>query len=200
MKKLIALMSIAAVIVSCIGVLAFAVGGNANMAEIIKDGEAVYSIVFPGLWRKPNEYDYFSEYILKATGVEFPMYAAESKLGDKEIFIGSTRLAVGEQKKRIEEGGQYYADDDVIGRGYIITTFGERIIICTESEEGARDGLAYLFEHGTVEGELNSGEKIESLSVLMHTSHHIGSRSHHHLPRRSSQNHCHQRRWTSPPC
>ena len=165
MKKLIALMSIAAVIVSCIGVLAFAVGGNGNTADIINDGEAVYSIVFPGLWRKPDEYDYFSEYILKATGVEFPMYAAESKLGDKEIVIGSTRLAVGEHKKRIEEGGQYYADDDVIGRGYIITTFGERIIICTESEEGARDGLAYLFEHGTVEGELNSGEKIESLSV-----------------------------------
>ena len=165
MKKFIALMSIAAVIVSCIGVLAFAVGEKGETADIIKDGEAVYSIVYSGLWRKQADTEEFSDYTMKATGVEFPMYAAETKLGDKEIFIGSTLQAIGEHKKRIGEGGQYYADGDVIGRGYIITTFGERIIICTDSSTGVVRGLTYLFENGSVEGTLNSGEKIDSLSV-----------------------------------
>ena len=71
MKKLIALMSIAAVIVSCIGVLAFAVGESEKTADIIKDGEAVYSIVYSGLWRKQADTEEFSDYTLKATGVEF---------------------------------------------------------------------------------------------------------------------------------
>ena len=151
MKKLITILSIAAVILSCVGIIASAVGEGETL-EIVKDGEPVYSIVYSEFWTHTNsmnleEVERFRDLIKAQTGVELPVYTAESKITDKEIFVGNSTHVIGINKQRAEECVLPNIAETVIGeRGFMITTDGDRIFISADNELGAESAINFFMQ------------------------------------------------------
>ncbi|MBO4219779.1 MAG: hypothetical protein J5933_02515, partial [Clostridia bacterium] len=50
MKRTVTLLVLAAVIISCIGVISAAVYGSGKTVNLVRDGEAVYSIIYSDFW------------------------------------------------------------------------------------------------------------------------------------------------------
>ena len=166
MKKLIAMLSIAAAVLSCAAIIAYAVGNNGGSIELIKDGEAVYSLVYSSLWNKPKDVEDVRKFASDEIGVDIPMYTAETRISDNEIFIGSSRQIMGEHKNRVADGGLYSVDEDVIGDGYVISTSDSRVILSAFSTRGAKNALVCLFKKGLGDDYVDKSDfRAENLSV-----------------------------------
>ncbi len=151
MKKLIVFLSIAAVIVSCVGILAFASMDAERTVEIVKDGEAEYGITYSGFWTQSSSSrlevpEAFRDALKKATGAEPELYIGEQEQRDKEIFIGNTSTVIGKVKDRVSEGGIYKVDEELLGvNGFVITSTDNRYILCASDAMGAWNAALYFF-------------------------------------------------------
>ncbi|MBP5237039.1 MAG: DUF4838 domain-containing protein [Clostridia bacterium] len=151
MKKAVTLLALAALIISCIGVISSAAGGSGKTADLVKDGEAVYSIVYSDFWIHNSDHleivEFLRDTIASVTGVELPVYSAESEINDREIFIGNTKQTISSHKTRVSEGGMYSVEEALMGDdGFLISKAGDRYILSAAGGEGARKAVIYFIE------------------------------------------------------
>ncbi|MBO4220387.1 MAG: DUF4838 domain-containing protein [Clostridia bacterium] len=151
MKRTVTLLVLAAVIISCIGVISAAVDGSGKTVDLVKDGKAVYSIVYSDFWIHNSDHleivEFLRDTIASITGVELPVYSAESGINDREIFIGNTRQTISNHKTRVSEGGMYSVDEALMGDdGFLISKAGDRYILSAAGGEGARQAVIFFIE------------------------------------------------------
>lgn len=128
MRKVIALLLMAAMSLALITGCMTASADNTVTWDIAKDGTALYSIcrsskVFNGDLLGPS--DVLAYYLKMISGVEFPGIKAESALENYEIFIGTSEAkAKAEHINRVAQGGYYRLDSDLVGdSGYAVRFF-----------------------------------------------------------------------------
>ena len=170
MKKIILILTVVALIISCIGVVAFATKENDKTVDIIKDGQAEYSITYSGLWGRNQQLEPINglkEALDKATGADVSVYTGEDKISDKEIFVGNTSLIMSHIKTRVNEGGMYKVDEDIIGiNGFVITTAGDRYILAAATDIGAWNAVSYFVSECLGYDVLNAPEEpVKTLSA-----------------------------------
>lgn len=150
MKKIILILTVVALIISCIGVVAFATKENEKTVDIIKDGQSIYGITYSRFWTRDENsrlepVEGLRDALVKATGAEVKLYCSEDEITDKEIFVGNTTLAISHTKTRVDAGGTYKVDEDLLGiGGFVITSTDDRYILAAASDLGAWNAVSYF--------------------------------------------------------
>ena len=96
MKKFISLVTLAALLISCVGIVYSAT--EEDKVDLVKDGNVLYSITYSGMWTLNNDEnqavaDGFRDALAAATGAEVNLYSGEETINDKEIYVGNTDKA-----------------------------------------------------------------------------------------------------------
>ncbi len=148
MKKFISIITLAALLISCVGIVHSAT--EEDKVDFVKDGEVLYSITYSGMWTLNNSetqavVDGFRDALAAATGSEVNLYSGEETITDKEIFVGNTDRAFARHKDRVALGGTYTVDEELIGpKGFVITSTEDRYILTASTDVGAWGAVSYF--------------------------------------------------------
>ena len=152
MKKLVVLLSVIAVIAASVGILSFATMDAERTVDIVKDGQPVYAVTYSGFWTQSSSarqevITSFADELAKATGAEIKTYIGEQEISDKEIVIGTADKFIGHHKTRLNDGGIYKVDEDLLGiSGFVITSTEDRYILAATDAIGAWNASVYFFD------------------------------------------------------
>lgn len=127
MKKVIALLLMAAMSLALITGCMIASADDTITWDIAKDGTALYSVcrssrAFNGDLIGPS--DVLIYYLKMITGIDFAGIKAESALENFEIFIGNSESVRAQHIDRVAQGGYYKLDAELVGdSGYSVRFF-----------------------------------------------------------------------------
>ena len=170
MKKIISLITLAALIISCVGIVHSAL--EEDKVDLVKDGQVLYSITYSGMWTLNNSENEavvngFKDALAAATGAEVNLYSGEETINDKEIFVGNTDKVFARHKTRVELGGTYTVDEELIGpKGFVITSTEDKYILAASTDVGAWAAVSY-FMHEALGYDINNppAEPIKNASI-----------------------------------
>ena len=150
MKKVVSIFTLIALVISCIGIVSFATKETEKNVDIVKDGQSIYSITYSGFWTNEDgsrlePVEGLRDALVKATGADVRFYRSEDEINDKEIFIGNVSRSIFHTKKRVEAGGTYTVDADLIGiGGFVISSTDDRFILASATNIGAWNAVSYF--------------------------------------------------------
>lgn len=170
MKKIISLITLAALLISCVGIVYSAL--EEDKVDLVKDGQVLYSITYSGMWTLNNNENLavaegFRDALAAATGSEVNLYSGEETITDKEIYVGNTDKAFARHKDRVALGGNYTVDEELIGpKGFVITSTEDRYILAASTDLGAWGAVSY-FMNEVVGYDINNppAEPIKNASI-----------------------------------